>query len=322
MKKILISKCGSVDVLFEEDGNIPSIASNQLLIKMAATSINDIDIVKRENGVPPTAPPQMQMKFPYLLGSDFSGIVTEIGDNVTKFQVGDHVAGITQTGTYAEYITVDENSFVTKVPSDMDLVALGGLGVVSCTAWSAVMIHGKVQPNQRILIHGGAGGVGSMAVQLAKNAGAYVITTASEGNRELLKELGADEIIDYKKVNFEEVLHDIDLVIDTVGKATHEKSFAVMKPGSKMFSVAAVPDQNKAAEYGVEAQFIRGDLSPETLQSIIGLYSDKRLKIHVSEIYPFFFFFIKNAHKAFEKGHNRGKKIISFVSKDETVGIA
>ena len=203
MKKILISKCGSVDVLFEEDGNIPSIASNQLLIKMAATSINDIDIVKRENGVPPTAPPQMQMKFPYLLGSDFSGIVTEIGDNVTKFQVGDHVAGITQTGTYAEYITVDENSFVTKVPSDMDLVALGGLGVVSCTAWSAVMIHGKVQPNQRILIHGGAGGVGSMAVQLAKNAGAYVITTASEGNRELLKELGADEIIDYKKVNFE-----------------------------------------------------------------------------------------------------------------------
>jgi len=252
---------------------------------MVATSVNRIDVVVRKGGMQATMPPELQPKFPRLLGREFSGIVTQIGETVTKFQVGDYVTCVSLTGTYSEYIAVDESSFVAKVPSDIDLVPLGGLGVVTCTAWSAVIGHGQVNPNQRVLIHGGAGDVGSMAIQLAKNTGAYVITTATESNKDFLKELGADEIVDYTTVNFEEVLRDIDLVIDTIGGTTQEKSYRVMKLAGKMFSTAGVPDQKKAAEYGVEARFIRGDLRPETLHSIVSLYTDKKLKIHVDKIY-------------------------------------
>ncbi|AFS78522.1 zinc-containing alcohol dehydrogenase [Gottschalkia acidurici 9a] len=312
MRKILMRDYGSEDVLFEVNENIPSITANQLLIKMVATSVNHIDVVMRKGGMQATMPPELQPKFPHLLGQDFSGIVTQIGETVTKFQVGDYVTGVTLTGTYSEYIAVDESSFVAKVPSDIDLVPLGGLGVVTCTAWSAVIGHGQVKPNQRVLIHGGAGGVGSMAIQLAKNAGVYVITTATESNKDFLKELGADEIVDYTTVNFEEVLQDIDLVIDTIGGTTQEKSYRVMKPAGKMFSTAGVPDQKKAVEYGVEAQFIRGDIRPETLHSIVSLYTDKKLKIHVDKIYHFTLDDIKNSHKDFENGPNRGKRIISF----------
>lgn len=300
-------------LLFEADENMPSITANQILIKMVATSINHFDVVLRQGGMRATMPPELQPKFPHLQGQDFSGIVTQIGDGVTKFQVGDHVAGLNLKGTYSEYIAVDEGGFIAKVPSDMDFVTLGGLAVVSCTAWSALIGHGHVKPDQRVLIHGGAGGVGSMAVQIAKNAGAYVITTASERNKDFLKELGADEIVDYKAVNFEEVLRDIDLVIDTVGGTTLEKSYGVIKPTGKLFSTAGVPDPKKSAEYGIEAQFIRGDLRPETLRAIVALYADKKLKIHVDKIYPFSLDGIKASHKDFEKGPNRGKRIISFI---------
>ena len=308
MKKILMRDYGSTDVLFETNENIPSINENQLLIKMVATSVNNIDVVIRKGGMQAVMP----AKFPHLLGQDFSGIVTQVGEAVTKFKVGDQVIGVTLTGTYSEYIAIDESSFIAKVPNNLDLVPLGGLGVVSCTAWSAVIVHGQVKPNQRVLIHGGAGGVGSMAIQLAKNAGAYVITTATERNNDFLKELDADEIVDYTKVKFEEVINDIDLVIDTIGGETQEKSYRVMRPSGKMFSTASAPNQKKAVEYGVEAQFIKGDLRPETLHSIVSLYTDKKIKIHVDKIYHFTLDDIKSSHKDFEKGPNRGKKVISF----------
>lgn len=307
MKKILMNDYGLEDGLFEVNETIPSINENQLLIKMVATSINNIDIVKRK-GVRKEFTPT----FPHLLGGDFSGIVSQIGESVSKFKVGDQVTGVNPTGTYSEYIVVDESSFVAKVPSNMDLVPIGGLSIAACTAWSAVILNGQVKPNQRVLIHGGAGGVGSMAIQLAKNAGAYVITTATERNNDYLKELGANEIVDYTKVNFEEVIHDIDLLIDTVGGPTQEKSYKVMKPSGKMFSPTSAPDQKKALEYGVEAKFVLGDLRPETLHSIVSLYADKKLNVHVDKIYSFTLNDIKNSHKDFQKGPNRGKKIISF----------
>ena len=307
MKKILMNDYGSEDVLFEVNENIPSINEKQLLIKMVATSINNVDIVTRK-GVNKEFRPTL----PHLLGADFSGVVSQIGEEVTKFKVGDQVTGVNIKGTYSEYIVVDESSSIVKVPSNMDLVPIGGLSIATCTAWSAVILNGQVKPNQRVLIHGGAGGVGSMAIQLAKNAGAYVITTATERNNEYLKELGADEIIDYTKVNFEEVINDIDLVIDNVGGTTQEKSYKVMKPSGKMFSPNSAPDQKKALEYGVEAQFILADIRPETLHSIVSLYADKKLKVHVDKIYNFTLDDIKSAHNDFEKGPNRGKKIISF----------
>ncbi|PTE43625.1 oxidoreductase [Staphylococcus equorum] len=313
MKKILINDYGSVDVLFDVEEPLPTITENELLIKLVAAGINDVDVVIRKNGFPETV--QNQKELPHSLGNEFSGVVTQVGDNITKFEVGDHVIGLNSLETYSEYIVVDENNLVAKVPNDADLLPLGGLTVVSITAWSAVILNGEVQPDQRVLIHGGAGGVGSMAIQLAKNAGAYVITTASAKDRAYLESLGADEVIDYRNEDFTNIVKDIDLVVHTVDKETQEKSFDVIKPGGKLISVSIVPDQEKVKEYDIEAKFVRGDVRSETLASILALYFDKKLLLHINKLYPFSLENVKFAQVEFEKGPNRGKRIIEFNNK-------
>lgn len=156
MKKILINDYGSVDVLFDVEEPLPTITENELLIKLVAAGINDVDVVIRKNGFPETV--QNQKELPHSLGNEFSGVVTQVGDNITKFEVGDHVIGLNSLETYSEYIVVDENKLVAKVPNDANLLPLGGLTVVSITAWSAVILNGEVQPDQRVLIHGGCWG--------------------------------------------------------------------------------------------------------------------------------------------------------------------
>lgn len=313
MKKILINDYGSVDVLFDVEEPLPTITENELLIKLVAAGINDVDVVIRKNGFPETV--QNQKELLHSLGNEFSGVVTQVGDNITKFEVGDHVIGLNSLETYSEYIVVDENNLVAKVPNDANLLPLGGLTVVSITAWSAVILNGEVQPDQRVLIHGGAGGVGSMAIQLAKNAGAYVITTASAKDRAYLESLGADEVIDYRNEDFTNIVKDIDLVVHTVDKETQEKSFDVIKSGGKLISVSIVPDQEKVKEYDIEAKFVRGDVRSETLASILALYFDKKLLLHINKLYPFSLENVKFAQVEFEKGPNRGKRIIEFNNK-------
>lgn len=313
MKKILINDYGSVDVLFDVEEPLPTITENELLIKLVAAGINDVDVVIRKNGFPETV--QNQKELPHSLGNEFSGVVTQVGDNITKFEVGDHVIGLNSLETYSEYIVVDENNLVAKVPNDANLLPLGGLTVVSITAWSAVILNGEVQPDQRVLIHGGAGGVGSMAIQLAKNAGAYVITTASAKDRAYLESLGADEVIDYRNEDFTNIVKDIDLVVHTVDQETQEKSFDVIKSGGKLISVSIVPDQEKVKEYDIEAKFVRGDVRSETLASILALYFDKKLLLHINKLYPFSLENVKFAQVEFEKGPNRGKRIIEFNNK-------
>ena len=312
MKKILIREYGSEDVLCEVNEPIPTVESNQVLIKLVATSVNNVDIVMRSHGPSPTMPPEFCPNLPHMLGQDYSGIITQVGDAVTKFQVGDHVIGLSLKGTYAEYISVDENGPIAKISSDFDLVPLGGLYVAACTAWSAVVTNGHIQSGQRVLVHGGAGGVGSMAVQIAKNFGAYVIATASADCRDYLMEIGADEIIDYKTVDFSEEVHDIDLVINTTGAITLEKSFKVVKPTGKICSTNSVPDPQKIAETGIDAKYVLGDITPSAINSIISLYNENKLKIYTFKLYHFTLDDIKNAHRDFKAGPNRGKRIISF----------
>lgn len=310
MKKILLREYGSVDVLFERSEALPTITENQLVVKLAATGVNDVDVAIRKNGFPATV--LNKKKLPHSLGHEFSGIVTQVGNEVTKFEVGDHVIGLNPLDTYSESIVIDENAIIDKVPKELDLIPLGGLLVAALPAWSAVILEGKVKANQRVLIHGGAGGVGSMAIQFAKNAGAYVITTARARDKEYVESLGADEVIDYQNEDFEELVKDVDLVVHLVDKNTQDKSFSVIKSGGKLMSPSVVPDQEKAEQYNVEAKFIRGDTSSETRASIIDLYSNNKLSIHVDKIYPFSLEGVKTAHTDFEKGPNRGKKIIKF----------
>lgn len=310
MKKILLSKYGSVDNLFEVDETIPRISDNELLVKLVATGVNDVDVVIRKNGFPTTV--RNAAKLPHSLGQEFSGIVTQIGNNVTNFAVGDHVIGLNSLNTYSEYISINENAPITKVSKELDLVELGGLLVTALPAWSAVIIDGNVKPNQKVLIHGGAGGVGSMAIQIAKNAGAYVITTAAARDEDYVKSLGADEFIDYHNEDFEKLVKDVDLVVHLVDKKTQDKSYSVIKPGGKLMSPSVMPDQEKAKQYNVEAKFIWGDTSSRTRSEVVDLYAKGKLKIHVDKVYPFSLEGVKTAHTDFEKGPNRGKRIIKF----------
>ncbi|MFD1454803.1 NADP-dependent oxidoreductase [Levilactobacillus lanxiensis] len=310
MKEILLREYGSVDGLFEVDTAMPTIAADEVLVKLVATGVNDVDVVIRKNGFPATV--QNQAALPHSLGTDFSGIITQTGSQVTKFVVGDHVVGLNTLATYAEYVAINENALISKVPQDLDLVPLGGLLGTALPAWSAVVLEGKVQANQKVLIHGGAGGVGSMAIQFAKAAGAYVITTAAAKDEDYVTALGADQFIDYRHEDFGKIVKDVDLVVHLVDKATQDRSYSVIKPGGKLLSPAVVPDQELAKKYNVEAKFIWGDVSEETRSSVVDLYAHNQLDIHVNQIYPFTLAGVKIAQSDFEKGPNRGKRIIKF----------
>lgn len=179
MKKMILKEYGSVDVMEMEEVEIPSPSAHQLVIKTAAIGVNDPDMVIRQSGPAPTMPKDMFPPLPHSLGQDFSGVVSAVGEEVTRFKVGDHVAGFSNMNTYMEYILTEEDSNVAVVPKELDLEPLGGLYLGLATAWASTIRDGQVKAGQKVLIHGGAGGVGSKAIQLAKNAGAYVFATGS-----------------------------------------------------------------------------------------------------------------------------------------------
>ncbi len=310
MKKILMYEYGSVDVLKEEDVPVPAPAESEIQVRIVSTSVNDPDIAMRQHGPFPTMPKEMRPVLPHMAGEDFSGIVTEVGNGVKRFAVGDHVIGITLSGTTAEYITVNENSIVAKVPDGLNLVPLGGLYVAAATAWAAIVLNGKVKPGQKALILGAAGGVGSMAVQFAKHSGAYVTAVAGGYSRDYLAGLGADEVIDYKTEDFAELAKDMDLVVNLTGAETLEKSYHVVKKGGILTSTNGVPDMEKAAAMGIEANYTMGMVSQEDMAEILKLYQEGKVKLTVSKTYPFDLESVKKAHTEFEKGPNQGKRLI------------
>lgn len=312
MKKMILKEYGSVDVMEMEEVEIPSPSAHQLVIKTAAIGVNDPDMVIRQSGPAPTMPKDMFPPLPHSLGQDFSGVVSAVGEEVTRFKVGDHVAGFSNMNTYMEYILTEEDSNVAVVPKELDLEPLGGLYLGLATAWASTIRDGQVKAGQKVLIHGGAGGVGSKAIQLAKNAGAYVFATGSAAQSDYMKSLGADETIDYQTQDFTQLVSDVDLVVNLTGPATLEKSYQVVKPGGRVTTVNAVPDQEKAEQLGITAQYSMGFISLEEWEHAIELYSQGKLAVLVDKRYPFDLAGIKQAHLDFQNGSNTGKKIIVF----------
>lgn len=312
MKKIIVNDYGSVDVLQEVSAPKPIPGKNDVLIKVAAIGVNDPDVVMRKYGPFPTMPVELRPTLPHMLGEDFSGIIERVGSAVTKFQVGDHVMGYAKNGTYAQYLMLDQDSSLSKVPAQLDLVPLGGLYLAALTAWSAIVKNGHLQAGQKVLIHGGAGGVGSMAIQIAKAMGATVITTARKQHHVYLKDLGADQIIDYRTENFVELVHNVDLVVNLTGAETLAASYQVVKAGGRLFSVNGVPDEKQAAAHGITAVYALGDVSAEARTAILHLYEQGKLTVTISQTYPFTLAAVKQAHLDFEKGGNQGKRVIVF----------
>lgn len=228
---------------------VPRIGKKDLLVKIIAASINPIDLKTKDGKMKLL----LHYKMPLTLGSDFAGIVVARGEQVKKFQVGDAVYGRVQKnriGTFAEYIAVDVKDVALK-PKNLTFAKASSIPLVALTSYQALHEVMKIKPQDKILIQAGSGGIGTLAIQLAKLAGAYVATTTSEKNRTLVKSLGADEVIDYRSENFAEKLKDYDFVFDTMGGDILKDAFKIVKPGGKVVTLSGTPNYAFAKNYNL-----------------------------------------------------------------------
>jgi NADPH:quinone reductase-like Zn-dependent oxidoreductase len=306
MKAVRIHQYGGADVLIYEDAPRPQPAAGEVLVRVHAAGVNPFDWKVREGYMKSLLP----LTLPIIPGWDVSGTVEATGPAVTRFKKGDAVYGnpsAARNGAYAEFIAVKESEITAK-PASIDHVQAAGVPVAASTAWQALFDVAGLTAGQRILIHAASGGVGGSAVQLAKWKGAYVIGTASQANLDYVRSLGADEVIDYRAQRFEEIVRDVDVVLDTLGGATQDKSFQVLKKGGILVSTVQPPNQEEAKRRGVRAQNMVNHSSADLLAQIAHLIDAGRFKANVETVLP-----LSEARKAQElsqSGHTRGKIVL------------
>jgi NADPH:quinone reductase-like Zn-dependent oxidoreductase len=308
MKAVRVHNFGGPEVLRFEDAPRPTPGSGEVLIKVHAASVNAIDWKARAGYLKDYIP----LPLPFIPGWDVSGVIEAVGSGVTKFKKGDEVyarPNITHDGYggYAEYAVAKETETALK-PKSIDHVQATTIPVVAVTAWRALFDTAGLDKGQKVLIHGAAGGVGSFAVQLAKWKGAHVIGTASAANHAFLRELGADEVIDYQKTRFEDAVHDVDVVLDTIGGETQNRSWKVLKKGGILVSIVGQPSTEEAAEHGVRSAGIAAQADTSVLSEIAKLIDSGKLKPIVETVLP-----LSEARKAQElneNGHARGKIVL------------
>jgi len=313
MKSIQIKKYGGSDVVeVNKTASVPSISSGKILVNVKASGVNPSDWKIREGYFQQMAP----LQFPSTLGGDFSGIVKQIGENddiSSDFKQGDDVYGCASvlkdgSGAFAELALVNKDSIAYK-PKSLNYVVAAGLPLVGICAWQALVENIGLSKDQKILIHGGAGGIGSIAIQLANHLGAYVTTTVSTNDKQFVQELGADHIIDYKKENFEDVIHDYDAVLDTVGGETYIRSFKVLKKGGIIVSTLEQPNSELMNQYGIRAIFQFAQVNRERLTKLAQWVDQNNVKVNVDKTFS-----LDEAAKAldYQKDvHPRGKVVLT-----------
>lgn len=286
MRAITQDQLGGAEVLRVVAVERPSPRANEILVRVRAASVNPTDWKHRATGGFLGEPP-------FVLGWDLSGTVEAVGVGVARFAPGDEVFGMLTYpfghGAHAEYVSAPARFFALK-PSSVDHVQAGALPLASLTAWQALVEYANVQPGQRVLVHAAAGGVGHLAVQIAKARGAYVIGTASEPKHEFLREIGADETIDYRTTDFTEVLSDIDVVLDTLGDEVGMGSLRVLRPGGIVVSIRPTGPQefyDEADRLGVRALRMLVDASESDMRSIADLVERGELRAHIDRTFPF-----------------------------------
>lgn len=307
-RAVVINEYGGKEKLAEAKVSLPELGADQVLVKVAATSINPIDWKLREGYLKQMFP----WSFPIILGWDVAGEIVEVGQKVKDYHVGDRIFArpeMTRFGTYADYTIVDSN-LLAPVPESIAFTEAAAVPLAGLTALQALFDHGSLKAGEKVLIHAGAGGVGTYAIQLAKNAGAYVITTASPRNHELVKKLGADEVIDYHTTDFEEVLTDIDLVFDTMGGEIQKKSFSVLKEHGRLISVLSIEDETLAATKQIEAKAIWLRTNGEQLSELAKLMADGKLVSVIGETFPLTRQGVYDAHALSETHHAVGKIVL------------
>lgn len=248
MKAFTIDRYGKADVVRLADMPEPTLQDDDVLVEIHAASINPLDLKIRDGAFKLLLP----YRLPLIMGNDCAGVVLRVGARVKRFQPGDEVYARPhqdRIGTFAERIAIKEDDLALK-PRTLSMEEAASIPLVGLTAWQALVEKGGLQKGQKVLIHAGSGGVGTFAIQLARHLGATVATTASAANTDMLKRLGADIVVDYRKDDFSAVLKDFDLVLDTQGGDTLRKSLGVLKPGGKVIGIAGPPDPDFADASG------------------------------------------------------------------------
>ena len=307
MKAAQINGYGGKDVLaITSDAPKPTAGPGQVLVEVYAAGINPFDWKVREGFV---NLPNLQL--PATLGGDVAGVVAEIGEGVSGFEPGQAVYGQAKAaggqGSYAEFTPVKAEQLAAK-PSSVDYVAAAALPLAATSAYQGLVDHISIKTGQKILIHGGAGGIGSYAIQIAKHIGAYVATTASAEEADFVKSLGADEAIDYKTQDFSTIIKGYDAVFDTVGGETNSKSYQVLKPGGTLLSMVEQPIEDLVREFAIKYIHQASKTTQERLTKVAELVDKGVLKINVDKVFP-----LEQAAEALEylkTGHPRGKVVL------------
>jgi len=283
MKAICIQSFGGPETLQLQKIERPVPGADEVLIKVRAASVNPVDYKIRAGHYPPV----QQEDLPRVLGRDVAGVVVGRGVEVTEFHEGDEVFVMLEGGHggYAEYVTAKADLCAPK-PATIDYAEAAAVPLAAITAWQGLFDHGHLESGQRVLIHGGAGGVGHFAIQLAKARGAEVFTTVSAQDKEFVRSLGADRAIDYQSERFEDLVSDVDLVFDLVAGDTQERSWSVLKEGGTMVSTLAKPSESQARAHHAHATNYVAHPDAIELRAIADLIDDGKLKPVVEATYP------------------------------------
>lgn len=309
MKAARIHEFGSPDVLEIEDIDIPKPAAEEVLIKVYASAVNPVD----QKIVAGDAQEKFPTKFPLTIGWDVSGVIEQTGEKVRHFKPGDEVYGRpfpTTNGAFAEYLVIKADQIAYK-PKSIDHLNAAAVPLAGLTAWQGLFKYGKLEKGQRVLIHAASGGVGSFAVQFAKWRGAYVIGTGSGDNLTFIKQLGADEAIDYQQDNFEEKVQYVDLVFDLIGGETQQRSLSVIKPGGRLVTTIAPQFKDEAKEKHIQLEGFTAQSYPDDLEQLAKLIDDGLVNPVVSAVFSLDE--VKQAEQLSAKSHTRGKIVIKVV---------
>ncbi len=286
MKAVQISQYGDASVIAVNEVDKPSAGEGQVLVRVEAASLNPFDSKVREGYLKDAVP----LKLPATIGGDIAGVVAGLGDGITGFAVGDKVYGQANvvagnSGAFAEYAATGAGQ-IAKAPANLDSKEAASLALVGVSALQALTEHIKLQSGQKILIHGGSGGIGTVAIQIAKHLGAYVAVTVPADAKDVVKGLGADKVIDYKAEDFVSVISGYDAVFDTVGGDVFEKSLAVLKQGGVAVSMAGHADESVAREHGVTAISQSTKVTTDRLDKLAALIEEGVVTPHIAKIFP------------------------------------
>ncbi|MFM9708448.1 NADP-dependent oxidoreductase [Streptomyces galilaeus] len=306
MHAIVQSTFGGPEMLAYTETDVPEPGPGEVLLTVAGAGVNPGDAVLRAGRVPDL------VTLPWTPGTDVAGVVERVGDGVTRFVPGDEVYGmlaVTPRGAYAEFTVVPADALA-LAPKNIDLAHAGAVPLVTVTAWQALAVLAQVRPGDRVLIHAAAGGVGHVAVQLAKELGAYVIGTARAANHDLLLGLGADELIDYTTTDFRTSIAPVDAVLDLVGGSYGPRSLDVLRPDGLLIGASIDPgtDERQAAARGLRYAWVTAEPSGQLLKQITDRIEAGRLRVTVQRTYPLAE--AVEAHRAIEAKRTTGKIVL------------